>query len=188
MATKTRGSTQRATVTFRYANGAAMAKKKNAKKNPKRSHRRHGKHNPKRSHRRRNPGGRKMTFGTALGHALAGAAVMFASGVIVTVATAKIKPGSPWSLYGIPTVTGLAGAAIATKYPLIGVGVAAGAAAPFVLPTGAKVIADLPASSQTTSGARQLAAATQRAMRSVQLGRVKMGVVQLGDCDDDDDA
>jgi hypothetical protein len=185
-----RKAAQRATVTFRVANeGRTMAKGKKGKSKKGSSGRRSNKRNPKRSHRRRSRRNPKMGFGTALGHALAGAAVMFGTGVLVTVATAKIAPGNPLSLYGIPAVTAVAGAAIATRAPMIGVGMAAGAAAPFVLPVGSKLLGSGTKVTQMNgTRARQLAAATQRAMRAVELGRVQMGVVEMGDEDDCDDA
>jgi hypothetical protein len=90
-----------------------------------------------RRRRRRNPG---TTFVQALGRVVGAAAAMFGTGVLVTLGTAKIAPGHPASLYGIPAVTALLGAGIATKMPLVGAGVAAGAAAPFVLPVASTLL------------------------------------------------
>lgn len=115
--------------------------------------------NPRRRRRRRNPG---TTFVQALGKVLGGAAAMFGSGVLVTLGTAKIMPGHPLSLYGIPAATALLGAGIATKAPVIGIGVAAGAASPFVLPVASTLLGG-----GTTGIPAAPAASTVSALRAV---------------------
>jgi len=116
--------------------------------------------NPGRRRRRRNP---HVTFVQAVGKVLGAGAAMFGSGVLVTLGTAKIAPGSPWSMYGIPLAAGALGAAVATRYPLIGAGVAAGGAAPFVLPVASRML-------QPSAPAAAPAASTVAALRAVAMG------------------
>src|SRR2546430_13892114 len=99
-------------VSFRYAKGRTMAKKKSKKKGGARGkgRRSNPKHHKGKHRRRRNP---RVTFGQALGRVAGGIGVMLVSGALVTVATAKIAPGNPLSLYGIPLLTAVTGAAIA---------------------------------------------------------------------------
>lgn len=118
--------------------------------------------NPPRRRRRRNG----TTFVQAVGKVLGAAAAMFASGVVVTVGTAKISPGSAWSMYGIPLAAGALGAGIATRYPLIGAGVAAGGAAPFVLPAASKLLTPATPTTTTTT----TTPATVAALRAVAMG------------------
>lgn len=108
--------------------------------------------------RRRNPP--RTTFVQAVGKVLGGAAAMFGSGVITTVATAKIAPGHPLSLYGIPAGVALIGAGVATKMPIVGAGITAGAAAPFVLPVASQLLgggAGMMAKPSTVSALRAVA-------------------------------
>lgn len=149
--------------------------------------------------RRRNP---SQTFGKALGTVLGGAAAMFGTGVLVTVATAKIAPGKAYSLYGIPAATALLGAVIARKMPLVGAGVAAGAAAPFVLPVSSMLLGGgsslTPSTPASTVSALRAVAMGNSAWRSLNtyprvggvqmplggvqhpLGSVAMGAVRMG--------
>lgn len=122
-----------------------------------------GGHKGGRRPRRRNPG---TTFVQALGKVLGGVAAAFGAGVVTTVATAKIAPGHPLSLYGIPLGVGLLGAAVATKAPVVGVGIAAGAASPFVLPVSSTVLAG------TTTGIPTMnpSPSTVSALRAVAMG------------------
>lgn len=150
-----------------------MAKKKKKSGGTKaKAKRSNGRHASKRKNprRRRNPRG--MTFGTAIGYAVAAMAVMLGTGVIVTLATAKFSPGHPMSLYGIPAVTAIGGAWLATKAPLIGIGVAVGAASPFVLPLGSRLLG-------AGSGTQALNGLAGHATRA--LGAVSLGAVELGD-------
>ena len=136
--------------------------------------------NPRR--RRRNP---KTTFVQAVGKVLGGAAAMFGSGVLVTLGTAKIKPGAWYTMYGIPVAAGLTGAAIATKWPVVGLGIAAGGAAPFVLPVASRMLQPAtPAATTTTSGLRAVAMGnawrslnTAQRMNAVRMGAVRMGTL-----------
>ena len=139
--------------------------------------------------RRRNP---HVTFVQAAGKVLGTAAAMFGSGVLVTLGTSKIAPGSPWSLYGIPAATALLGAGIATRYPLVGGGVAAGAAATFVLPVASRMLGPGLSSASTTTTAPT--ASTVSALHAVamggsgwrslntipRVGAVRMGAVAMG--------
>jgi len=129
--------------------------------------------NPRGRRRRRNG----TTFVQALGKVLGAGAAMFGSGVLVTLGTAKIAPGSPWSMYGIPLAAGALGAGIATRYPLIGAGVAAGGAAPFVLPVASRMLTSgIPsANAPAVSGLRAVAmGSTWRRMAAVRMGAVSM--------------
>jgi hypothetical protein len=137
--------------------------------------------NPGRRPRRRNP---KTTFVQAVGKVLGGAAAMFGSGVLVTLGTAKIKPGAWYTMYGIPVAAGLAGAAIATKWPVVGLGVAAGGAAPFVLPVASRMLQPATPTTTTPAVAGLRAVAMGNAWRSLnasqRMSAVRMGAVRMG--------
>lgn len=124
-------------------------------------------HKKKKSGRRRNP---PQTFMGALGHILGAAAVGLVAGGAVLYGQQKIAPGSAASLYGVPAVGVLVGAAVAKKAPTIGVGLALGSIlGPFTIPVASKVLGAA-SSSTTTSTAAQTAA-----LAAVQLGAVTMG-------------
>lgn len=163
------------------------AKRKSSSKRP--AGKRPRRNNPRKKrvhHRRRNP---KTTFVSALGKVAGGAAAMFGSGVVVTLASVKLSqhmatpatattPAVPanaaWQ-YVPSIVAALIGAGVATKYPLVGVGVAAGGAAPFVLP----VVSRMLAPATPVAGLR--AVAMGNAWRSLNASRdlrgVRMGAV-----------
>jgi len=163
-----------------------MAKKKKGggkRKSPRRSN----PSNPKKgSHRRRrrNP---PNDFLGRVGRLAGGAAVAVATAVGVTYATSKVMPGSNVSLYGIPALAFLAGAAMSKSMPILGTGIALGAPAPFALPLATKLLALTPATSttpaatttqtpaQTTSGIGR----AYRRMRAVDMGAVDMGAVYM---------
>lgn len=160
------------------------------------------KHNPAtpKSHgakhrRRRNP---RITFVSALGKVAGGAAAMFGSGVVTTLASVKLSsamatPTAPaaaaWA-YVPSLVVALIGAGVATRSPLVGAGIAAGGAAPFILPVAARILTPAPAS--TAAGAA--GNATVSALRAVSMGSgwralgayprsmasVNMGAVSMG--------
>jgi hypothetical protein len=129
--------------------------------------------------RRRNP---NITFIQALGKLAGGAAAMFGSGVLVTVGVSKIAPGSKWSAYGIPAAAALLGAGIATRYPLVGVGVGAGAAAPFVLPVAQRMLqpGGITSSSSSSSTVSSLRAVAMGSRARLGVGAVRMGAVSMG--------
>lgn len=172
-----------------------MAKKKSGKKGKKRSSGRKGGAKRKKGghRRRRNPGG--GTFMSRAGHLAGGALVALATGILVTVATGKISPGSNVSLYGIPLATFVGGVAIAGKAPTIGTGMALGAFGPFALPAASHILAGgspsmTPVMARTAAGLGRAA----RQMRAVSMGRsepsdrnldaVSMGAVSMGGEDD----
>lgn len=133
--------------------------------------------NPKpnrRHHRRRNG----TTFVTALGRVLGAGAAMFATGVLVTMGVSKISPGSKVSGYGIPAVAALVGAGVATRWPLVGAGIAAGSAAPFVLPVAQRVMQ--PSLTASTSSTTSSTVSSVRALRPGALGAVSMRAVKMG--------
>lgn len=151
----------------------AKAKKKGG------GHRRPRSSNPKKGkthHRRRRNPGTVMDRAVKL---LGGAAVALATGVAVTVATAKIDPGNPLSLYGIPAATFGLGAAVAGKHPTVGVGMALGSLSPFVIPVSSKVLtAGIP-----SANANQTAAGlgwAMRRMRGARMGAIDMGAIDMG--------
>lgn len=148
-----------------------------AKKNPHKKHQKSSKKNPKRRHhRRRNPSGFMERAGRLLGLA----AVAVGTGVGVTWAASKIMPGSNTSLYGIPILTFLAGAAISQKMPTLGVGIAAGSAAPFVVPLTTKLLtATAPSTPATTAAGISRA---YRSMRAIDMGG-RMGAIDMGAID-----
>ena len=155
-----------------------MAKKKNGgKKKGGGTKRRAHRKNPSRKHhharRRRNP---SNTFGSRLGKLAIGAAAVVASGVLTTFAMSKIQPGTALSMYGVPVVVGLAGVAMAGKMPMLGGGLALGAATPYVLPLASRAIAATQPTPATTAGA--LAAAYRR--NALPMGAVNMGAVNMG--------
>jgi len=134
--------------------------------------------NSGRRRRRRNP---NITFVQALGKLAGGAAAMFGSGVLVTMGVSKIMPGSKVSAYGIPIAAALLGAGIATRYPLVGVGVGAGAAAPFVLPVAQRMLQPGGlASSGSSSTVSSLRAVAMGSRARLGVGNVRMGAVQMG--------
>ena len=135
--------------------------------------------NPRR--RRRNP---KVTFVQALMKVGGAAAAMFGSGVVVTLATAKLEQNwaSKMATYAVPLAAVGIGAGVATKWPLVGAGVAAGGAAPFVLPVSSRMLQ--PAAPTGTAGLRAVAmgnvwrslnAYPGRRMSAVRMGAVSMG-------------
>jgi hypothetical protein len=131
-----------------------------------------------RRRRRRNP---NMTFVQALGKLAGGAAAMFGSGVLVTMGVSKIMPGSKVSAYGIPIAAALLGAGIATRYPLVGVGVGAGAAAPFVLPVAQRMLQPGGlASGGGSSTVSSLRAVAMGGRQRLGVGAVRMGAVSMG--------
>jgi hypothetical protein len=168
-----------ATVTVRYANEGSMSKTKNPRRGGKRSH--HGKRrgNPRRR-RRSNPSGFMERAGRLLGLA----AVAVGTGVGVTWAASKIMPGTNTSLYGIPILTFLAGAAISQKMPTLGVGIAAGSAAPFVVPLTTKLLtATAPATPTTPATTAAGIARAYRGMRAIDMGHGRMGAIDMGAID-----
>jgi hypothetical protein len=136
--------------------------------------------NPRRP-RRRNP---KTTFVQALVKVGGAAAAMFGSGVIVTLGTAKLE--SSWAskaaTYVLPVAAVGLGAAVATKYPLVGAGVAAGGAAPFVLPVSSRMLQPAAPAATGTAGLRAVAmGSTWRSLSSAQrMNAVRMGAVSMG--------
>jgi hypothetical protein len=140
--------------------GKSAAKRPSGKRNPK---------NPKRRARRNPAGG----FGDRAMKLLGGAAVVVATGIGVTYAMSKLDPGSNVSTYGIPLVTFGVGAALARKMPVLGGGMALGAATPFVLPLTSRVLAlGQPTPATTAAGLGRML----NQMRSVhQLGAVQRG-------------
>ena len=162
--------------------GAALAAWKKKHGMPARKHNDPGP-NPRggRRRRRHNPG---ATFVQALGRVLGAAAAAFGTGVAVTYAAVKIAPGNRAAEYGIPAATALLGAAIATRMPLIGAGVAAGAAAPFVTPVAAGLLGPAPATPTSTTAGALRAVAMGSAWRELNeyprpagVGAVRMGAV-----------
>lgn len=186
--------------------GAALAahNKRLGKSGGKKGHGRKGNpaaKNPPHRRRRRNP---KITFVQALGKVAGGAAAMFGSGVVTTLAAAKLQTAmsapaagttaptqasAAWT-YVPSAVVALLGAAVATRMPIVGAGITAGAAAPFVLPVASRMLmpsspAAAPAASPATvaalravamgSGGAWRALNTARDLRAVQMGRVQMG-------------
>lgn len=132
---------------------------------------------------RRNP---RITFVQAIGKVVGAGAAVLGAGVVSTLAMAKLESmGYPNAgAYGVPLAVGLAGAAIATRAPLVGAGVAAGGiAAPFVLPVTSRLLA--PPASTTTAGLRAVsmgsrAADAWRRLNPSRMSAVSMGRVALG--------
>lgn len=189
--------------------GAALAAHNKAK-----GHRKSNPSNPKangRRRRRRNPA--QMTFIQALGKVAGGAAAMFGSGVLTTIASVKLSsamatpatataaavPASAAWAYVPSALMALLGAGIATRYPLVGAGVAAGGAAPFILPVTARILTPATTSTATTTATPAAAPATPAtvsALRAVAMGgswrslnsyptpmnmsAVRMGAVSMG--------
>lgn len=158
-------------VTVRLANGASTMAK--AKKNPKRKHaKRRNPSNPRRTHhrRRRNPRGDFSDRALKLGGA---AIAAVAGGVLSYVAMSKLAQYGAVAEYGVPAVLFGTGVAVAKSHPLVGGGLALGAAAPFVAPLASKAIAAIeppkPAPATTAGIAR-----AARAMRAVQMRSVQM--------------
>jgi hypothetical protein len=176
------GSSPSVSVRFANPSGGAMAKKKGGKRRRKgtrrraSSHRRSRRSNPsnprrsrKRTHhrRRRNPSGGFMDRAAKLA---GGALVAVGTGVAETFAMSKFSPqGATMSMvveYGVPAAVFLTGVAVAKSSPTIGVGMALGAFAPFVLPITSKALAaTAPATPSTTAAGISRA---YRAMRAVQ--------------------
>ena len=148
---------------------------KRTKKPRKNTTRRRPRKNPVHRRRRRNP----ETFAQRAGKLAAVGAVALGTGALVYVASSKIAPGSPWSLYGIPAATALVGVAAARTMPTLGVGMAIGSLSPFALPIASKIAAlTAPSSpSQTAAGI----ARSMRNMRAVSMGR--MGAIDMGAVD-----
>jgi hypothetical protein len=175
--TKKKSPKSSPTVTLRLANPARRTvakkkptkKKKTARRNP--STARRGSKKGSHRRRRRNPG----SFSEKAGQLAVLGAAAVATAVIVTIGTAKIYPGKPLSLYGIPAVAFLAGVALSKSSPKLGVGIAAGAFAPFALPLASKVLtATTPASTPAVA-----ASGIGRSMRQMAMGR-RMGAVDMG--------
>lgn len=170
-----------ARVTVRFANGAAMAKKKGGGKKRGASKRK----NPskKGTRRRRNPRG---GFGDRAMSLAGGALAGLAAGALVLVGMSKFQPGQPISTYGVPAVGLLAGAGIAKSHPILGAGIAIGSvAAPFALPVTSKILAATTPSTTTTTTTTptQTAAGIASALRrGLPMGAVysPMGAVHLG--------
>ena len=134
------------TVTVRFANEGAMAKKKGGKrKSPRRSN--PSKKKGSRGRRRRNP----STFWERAGKLAAGAAVAVGTGVLVTYAQSKIMPGQAITLYGLPALAFLAGVGIARTMPTLGVGMALGSFAGFATPLTSKLLAATTPTTPTTT-------------------------------------
>jgi hypothetical protein len=179
------------TVTVRFANPGrrrTMAKRRRrTRKNPANpaNPRRRLRHNPKPRHhrRRRNP----ETFAQRAGKLAFGAVIAVGTGVGVTYAASKIMPGSNVSMYGIPALTFLAGVGIARTMPTLGVGMALGSFAPFVVPVTTKLLTATqpatPAATTAAAGAAGIARAYRR-MNAVHMGRgvsaVNMNAVHMG--------
>jgi hypothetical protein len=136
---------------------------KGRKHNPK-----HTKH-PRRRRRRHNPG-----FFARLGMLLGAGALAVGTGVGVTVLQAKIAPGNPLSLYGVPLVTLLGGAALAAKWPTVGAGVAIGALSPFTLPVASRLLGGGTTALAHTTAAVELSDAAE------------MGAVEISDAADEE--
>jgi len=148
-----------------------MAKRRRrARKNPANPRRRRAsRKNPIHRRRRRNP----ETFAQRAGKLAAGAVVAVGTGVLVTYAASKIQPGTAISMYGIPALAFLAGVGIARTMPTLGVGMALGAASPFVIPVATKLLsATQPATTPTTAAALHAAgiARAYRRMSAVSMG------------------
>jgi hypothetical protein len=135
---------------------------KTRKKNPKHPHRR----------RRRNPDGGK--FMSRLGAVAAVGAVALVSGVLVTIGQGKVSPGSWWSLYGIPAAALAGGAMIAGKHPKLGMGLAIGGVAPFVLPVASRAM------SGGTTGPAMAAVEMGDEFFAALEGVTEIGAVEMG--------
>jgi hypothetical protein len=168
------------TVTLRVANprGGSMAAKKGkgkGRKSPRRSNPTKKGHHGK---RRRNP----TTFLDRVGRLAGVAAIALGSGAATYVATSRIAPGSPASLYGIPAGVFLIGAAAYRTMPTLGAGLAIGAVSPFALPIASKAASMIAPSSPSSTAAgitRSL-----RNIRAVSMGRnYDMGAVDMGAVD-----
>lgn len=116
-----------------------------------------------------------------------GALIAVGTGVGVTYAASKIMPGSNVSMYGVPALTFLAGVGIARTMPTLGVGMALGSFAPFVVPVTTKLLtATTPATPAATSAAAGAAgiARAYRRMNAVHMGRgagaIDMRAVHMG--------
>ena len=155
--------------------------------------------------RRRNPEEGKAGLMTRVGHLLGAAAVALGSATLTTVIQAKVMPGNPFSLYGAPALVFLGGAALASKYPTIGTGIAlGGVVGPFALPIAARVLGGTAASKPLAGfdydelGAVELGDEFYEALSAVenmgtvhdyreQLSAVELGAVELGDEGDEYD-
>ena len=147
-----------------------MAKKKKpAKRSAHRANPKKTKHR-----RRRNPSG---DFASRLGKLATITGVAVASAVGVYFGQAKIAPGNPMSLYGIPAGVFLLGVGIARKMPTIGAGLAIGAPAPFALPLASKLLAATnPTPATTAAGVGR----AYRSMRAIDMSGRRLGAVHLG--------
>jgi len=153
----------------------AKPKKKGSRKSPRRSN--PGKKPRRTGRRRRNPG----TFAERAGKLAGGALVAVGTAVLVTYGQSKLMPGQAVTLYGIPALGFLAGVGIARTMPTLGVGMALGSFAPFALPLTSKLLAattPTPAAAQAAGIARAF-----RSMRAVQMGRGRMGAIDMGAVD-----
>lgn len=154
-----------------------MAAKKNpSKKNPKRGSGKRGGHKGRKGgHRRRrsNP-----SFGSRLMHVALVGAVAIGAGVGTLYASQKLSASHPnLAMYGVPAVGALLGAAVASKYPAAGIGIAAGSlAAPASVTIATRIL--------TPSATSGLAAAARR-LRAVDMGAVDMSAVHMGRTYDD---
>jgi hypothetical protein len=152
-------------VNLRFHNEGTMAASKTGHAKP-------GEHKPRRR-RKKNP-----SFGEAVLKVLGGVAA--ATGVAIAEIVVISKWDHPVVAYGLPAVVTLGGMGIATKYPTVGLGVAAGAVAPVV---GLPVAAALLGATQTQKGAAALRGAAWREyprLSAVQMGAVRMGAVRMG--------
>jgi hypothetical protein len=166
-------------VSVRFANsGGTMAKRRKRRGTKRRTHRkgtvRRANPRKRRTHRRRrNPANTFMDRAARLaGLAL----VTVGTGVATTFAMTKLAPPagqamSPFVEYGVPAGVFLAGAAASKSSPLLGMGLAAGAFAPFVLPVTSKALAaTTPATPTTTAAGLGRAFRVMRAVQGRQFG------------------
>lgn len=124
--------------------------------------------------RRRNP---REGFGDRAMKLAGGAIVALATGSLVVFGMGKLSATHPnIAEYGLPAAGFLTGVALYKTHPTLGAGMALGAAAPFALPLGGKLLV---ATQQTTTPATT-AAGIGRAIRAAQMGAVQMGAVQMG--------
>lgn len=133
--------------------------------------------NPRRRHHRHNPG---LPVAVMAG---VGALAGLATGVVARVGAHMIMPGSDAAQKGIAGVLALGGMALATKFPMLGVGIATGAV-DAVLQNVATFKAEmlLAPSPHTVKGLQtvrpQLGAIQYENMRGVQTVRPQLGAIQ----------
>jgi hypothetical protein len=189
-AAKSKSKGKAPAVTLRYANPSRgrMAKKKKSSTKRRAPRRNPATKSNKGRRRRRNPGN---MFVERAGRLAAGAAVAVATAIGVTYGAAKIMPGTKTSLYGIPALAFLAGAAIARTMPILGGGIALGAFAPFALPLSTKLLGATTPTTTTPASTPAVAASgiarAYRNMRAIDMGRgrgsmraVDLGAVDMG--------